>query len=339
MSIPAIVAIIVGILITLAFVNLLVNGRSHQRRLGPVNPALAPGNPTPQDQNVVIQTTERRFVYKPWMGIASVAVVAAIAIVTLAILFWASIAAAVGAPRWEYVVLLAALAILVLAAAFPAARNAIAALPRPVVIIVLVLLLVVFWNTLLALLPLETQVNVLVAQKRITDNLFLVLVVLAVALLFISKRAAIVAGTLAALVFFLSTDSLGLTRAEKVHAWWNTPSAPRQYAEPRKEWGLAVAPTSPCNSREVPYLYEARKPARPFNKAGQCGPVLWYKGYCVWALGYKSSTPVKLCDKPGMPRGEVPLSLEYVWSAEGYSFQDKYRLDPPRYTTLLNIAQ
>ncbi len=251
----------------------------------------------------------------------------------------------VGPVLGTVLVLLAIAALVVLIAQWrPAvfASGSRPSMPKGLVWVIIAVLVVLAWvnqDYWMGSLPLETQVNVLVAQKRITDNLFLVLVAFAIAFLFVNKKAAAVLGALAALVFFLSTDNLGLTRAEKVHAWWNTPSAPRQYAEPRKEWGLAVAPTSPCKSREVPYLYEERKPARPFNKAGQCGPVLWHKGYCVWALGYKSSTPVRLCDKPGMPRGEVPLSMEYVWSAEGHSFQDKYRLDPPRYTTLLNIAQ
>lgn len=124
-----------------------------------------------------------------------------------------------------------------------------------------------------------------------------------------------------------------------VITWWNTPSAPRHYTQPRQEWGLAVAPTSPCDSQEVPYTFEANKPVQPFNRAGQCGPVLWYKGHCVWALGFKSSIPVKLCDKPGQSAGDVPLNLEYVWSADGYAFQDKYRLDPPRTTAILTIVR
>jgi hypothetical protein len=113
----------------------------------------------------------------------------------------------------------------------------------------------------------------------------------------------------------------------------------RQYlpqpVAPRREWGLEVAPTSPCDSREVAYTFEARKPDRPFNNLGQCGPVLWFKGHCIWGLGYKSNTPVKLCDKPGIPHTEFPQGLEYAWSADGYAFQDKYRLDPPRYTSTL----
>lgn len=225
MSIQEIVAIITGVLITLAFVKLLVNGRSQQRHLGPVNANLAPGQPPAQNPNPNPQPGQR-FVYKPWMGMAGGAAAVA-TLIGLIIVFWTPIAASVGAPRWEYAVLFAALVVLVLAAVFPAARNAIGALPRPLVILVLILLLVMFRNTLLALFPLDTQVTLLVAQRRIMDNLFLVLMVGAFALLFISRRAAVAAGALAVLLFFLSTDNLGLTRADKVHAWITTPSSVR----------------------------------------------------------------------------------------------------------------
>jgi hypothetical protein len=122
-------------------------------------------------------------------------------------------------------------------------------------------------------------------------------------------------------------------------------TAPRPSAQPRSEWGSAVAPTSPCNSGEKYYTYEASKPeGRPFNLAGQCGPALWHGGHCVWVLGYKSNTPVRRCDPATLctkekPCGDIPLSIEYAWSADGYAFQDKVRLDPPRNTTLFQITQ
>lgn len=111
------------------------------------------------------------------------------------------------------------------------------------------------------------------------------------------------------------------------------------YAATWQKGGVAVASTSPCTSMEEPYTYEATKPAAPFNKAGQCGPVLWHQGHCIWAQGYNSTTPVRLCDKPGEPRGDPPLNIEYVWSADGYAFKDKYRLDPPRYTQFFTVVR
>jgi len=117
------------------------------------------------------------------------------------------------------------------------------------------------------------------------------------------------------------------------------PETSRTAYQPRQEWGLAVAPTSPCDSREQSYTFEASKPSIPFNRAGQCGPVLWFKGHCVWVLGYKDTTPVRLCDKPGMPQGNIPPNMEYAWSADGYGFRDKIRLDPPRNTSLVHWAR
>lgn len=153
------------------------------------------------------------------------------------------------------------------------------------------------------------------------------------------KRTLKIATITIASVFIGLLLTIWVTEAIHSNVQQASTSPARHYTQPRQEWGLAVAPTSPCDSQEVPYVFEANKPVQPFNRAGQCGPVLWYKGHCVWALGFKSSIPVKLCDKPGQSAGDVPLNLEYVWSADGYAFQDKYRLDPPRTTAILTIVR
>lgn len=119
-------------------------------------------------------------------------------------------------------------------------------------------------------------------------------------------------------------------------AIWNVDWSRHGYAEhsapgapPRQEWGLAVAPTSPCDSREVVYTFQASKPAMPTNEAGQCSLVLWHKNHCVYTLSYKESVPEKACDFGNGLVGRYAVDAEYVWSADS-AFTDKYRPDPPR---------
>lgn len=107
---------------------------------------------------------------------------------------------------------------------------------------------------------------------------------------------------------------------------------------PRKEWGLAVAPTSPCDSVEMPYAFETKKPSRPINPRGQCSLALWHRGHCVWTLGFLENTPSKACDFGNGLIGSYAVNTEYVWSADA-EFMSKYRPDPPRKTQFIHWAR
>lgn len=141
------------------------------------------------------------------------------------------------------------------------------------------------------------------------------------------EKAAVLGGL--ALVFVICMQALSKYDGSR-QTYANTP--------PRQEWGLAVAPTSPCDSREVEYTFQTDKPPTPTMPMGQCSLVLWHRNHCVYTLSYNGRIPKKACDFGNGLEGEYAVNTEYVWSADT-AFTDKFRPDPPHDAPFFSFVQ
>lgn len=112
--------------------------------------------------------------------------------------------------------------------------------------LVLIVLVLVFWDTLMALFPAGTQVRLAAFRDALLNNWVLALLIIAAFLLLLKQRtAAIVVAAVAVLAFFLMPDTSGLSRSERFYTWITTP-APRIVPATRE----VVLP--PNTSRDCP---------------------------------------------------------------------------------------